>query len=426
MQQNYLKQLFLTIRRLAESNSEKNLSFLIATSLEKQGTSSALKQANTQQIQIDEQHDLNIFYNKQGIILEINQNVLSHMHISLTQLLKKLNKCHRNLKISGLLFFIDISDLLISDHHSQNKIIKTHINHFNQFIQAIDYPVRSGIIMTKLDQITGFSDYFSMAHQYELEEALGFSLPSLHAQAKFSQRFHEIWSNFIDNLNHGVISKIHATRANKKRILIREFPLQIALLEAKFLHMLKNITHPKAQIHGIYFTCSEQNGKNVNYLNQKIQNALTLISPISSMQSVNYRHYFITGAIKHCQELAMYVPKAPFWQDRKNFSLLSIATLSSVAIFWMSIHSHFLLNDTAIKLKNHAYWNQHFTHHQKLNMLESCFENLQRIPFIFSQTAEVKSLKYQIFNTELKIYQNDAVIELENLIKTQMQNPDIY
>jgi intracellular multiplication protein IcmF len=426
MGQNYLKQLFLTIRRLAESNSEKNLSFLIATSLEKQGSTSALKQAQTQHIHIDDQHDLNIFYNKQGIILEINQNVLLQMQMSLPQLFKKLNQCHRNLKISGFLFFIDISDLLIEDHHTQNKIIKTHINHMNLFIHALDYPVRSGILMTKLDQITGFTDYFSMAHQYELEEPLGFSLPSIHAQTKLSKRFNEIWSNFIDNLNHGVISKIHTTRGNKKRILIREFPLQIALLESKFLHMLKNITHPKAQMHGIYFTCSEQNGKNVNFLNQKIQNALTLTSPISSIQSVNYRHYFIAGAIQHCQALGMYVPKAPFWHDKRYFSIFGFGVLSSIAIFWMSIHSHFLLNDTAAKLKNHSYWNHHFSHQQKLSMLESCFENLQRIPFLFNQTAEIKTLKHQIYNTELKIYQNNAIAELEGLIKAQMHHHDIY
>jgi intracellular multiplication protein IcmF len=426
MQHNIIKQLLLTIRRLAESSSEKNLSFLIATSLNKQGTSSVLKQANMQNIHIDEHHDLNIFYNKQGIILEINQNILNQMQWCLQSLFRKINRCHRHIKMSGFLFFIDISELLINDHPTQSQIIKNHIHHIHQFVNALDYPVRSGIIMTKLDQITGFTDYFGMAHLYELNDALGFSVPNPQIHSQFSQRFNEIWSNFIDNLNHGVIAKIHTTRGNKKRILIREFPLQIALLEAKFLHILKNINHPKAQIHGVYFTCSEQNGKNVNYLNQKIQNTLALVSPITSIQSVNYRNYFISGAIKHCQDLAMYVPKAPLLHDKNNLLSLSLSSIAGIGIVWMSIHSHLLLNDTAAKLKSHRFWSQNFNHHQKLSLLEASFENLKRIPFIFGQSPEINHLKDKINRAELKIYQNEVVPEISSIIQHKLQSRDLY
>ncbi len=425
MQPSTLKHLYQTIKRLADANFDKKLSFLIATSQEKQGTTTALIHTDTQHITIDEEHDLHIFYNQHGIILEINHHAWQNLAMPLPQFLKKLNKCHRNLRISGFLFFMDISNLLIDDNATQANIVKAHTQHLFNFINALDYPVRSALVVTKLDQITGFTDYYGFSHQIELEQALGFSIPTQHTNPKFNKKFSETWSTFINHLNQHVIQKIHNTRGNKKRILIREFPLQLALLEQKFLLVLKNISHPKAHIHGIYFTCSEQRGKNVNFLNQKIENALSMISPITSMQSVNYRHFFIRGAILHCQELATYTPKRPIWHDKKNLSTLGFGAIFSIWLIWSSLNSHLLLSDTQDKLHHHHAWAKGLDYHQQLNLLESCFNNLQRLPFIFTQSSDITKLKKHISQAEIRLFQNHIQPEYDALIKQEMQNRDI-
>lgn len=425
MQQITFKHLFQTIKRLTEANFDKSCSFLIATSIEKQGTTTALKSSNMQHIGIDEEHGLNIFYNSNGIILEINQEALQHLQMNLNSFLKKLNRCHKHLKISGFLFFIDVCDLMIHDQDTQNKIFKTHIHHFQQFIHALEYPVRSGLVVTKLDQITGFTDYYSQAHQVELEDALGFSVPHHHTHPKFTQRFSEVWSNFVNNLNQNVIHKVHHTRANKKRILIREFPLQIALMETTFLQFLKLIKHSKAHIQGIYFTCSEQRGKNINVLNQKIENEMIIISPMTAIQSVNFRQFFIQGAIKHCQDITTYTPKIPPWLQKKNFSFFGLAGLTLIWLIWSSIQSHWLLNRTAQEFAHARTWGQEFDYHQKINILETCFENLQRLPLVSNRSKEIYSLKSQIQDAELKLFKTHLQKEYQNLILSEMQSTQI-
>lgn len=425
MQQGPLKHLYQTIKRLAEANFDKKCSFLIATSLEKQGTTTALKHGDMQHISIDEEHALNIFYNANGLILEINQEAIQQLKINLQTFFKKLNRCHRHLKISGFLFFIDISDFMIHNQENQSKILKSHANHLQQLVNALDYPVRSALFMTKLDQITGFIDYYSQSHQIELEEALGFSVPHQHNHPKFSSKFSEVWSHFIHNLNQNVIDKIHHTRANKKRILIREFPLQIALMESTFLQFLKLMKHPKTHIHGIYFTCCEQRGKNVNVLNEKIENALIMISPMTAIQSVNYRQFFIRGAIKHCQEITTYTPKKSLWFDKKNFGLFGLLSITSIWLIWASIQSHWVLIHTGSTLRNHRLWGQQFDYHQKLNVLETCFINLQRIPFIFNHSSEIKAIKGQIQETELTLFKNHLQKEYENLIQNEMLSTQV-
>jgi intracellular multiplication protein IcmF len=229
----------------------------------------------------------------------------------------------------------------------QNKDIKKHIKHMHSFLDALDYPVRSGIVITKLDQITGFTDFYSNCHEKELEEPLGFSLAYTGRHPKFKSLFTETWSNFVSSLNHSMIQKIHTTRANKKRILIREFPLQIAVLENRFFQMIKNITHPRAHIHGIYFTCAEQKGKNLNYLNHKIQNAFALTVSIQSIQSVNFRPYFIQGALKHCLEISTYMPKPTQFQDHKNLSVIGFGLICSAWIIYQTVMSLKIIKDSS-------------------------------------------------------------------------------
>jgi intracellular multiplication protein IcmF len=317
---SFNKSLSHAIKKVIEHfpDQNKGISLLIASSPHAQGSTTVLKQSTLQHINIEQEPNLHLYYNQQGIILEINQQWHEHANLNLSQLFKKINRIHRRLKISGFLFFIDICDLLHQEHAQQDKDIKKHIQHIDCLLDTLDYSVRSALVITKLDQITGFTDFYSNCHDKELEEPLGFSLAYTGKHPKFKALFTETWSNFVSSLNHSMIQKIHTTRANKKRILIREFPLQIAVLENRFFQMIKNISHHRAHIHGIYFTCAEQKGKNLNYLNHKIQNNFALTVSIQSIQSVNFRPFFIPGALKHCLEISSYFPKPTQIQDPKN------------------------------------------------------------------------------------------------------------
>ena len=233
-----LKPLELALKKITEQFTEeqKSISFLIATSLPHQGCTTIFKQAQLQHLHFDDEDSFELFYNKQGIILELHPDFLEQSKINLAQLFKRLNNIHRKLRISGFLFCIDIQEFILQEHEEQLSRFKEHANHFQRFLRSLDYRVRTGLIITKLDQITGFTDFFHLSHQLELQEALGFSINHAKEDQQFSKTFSESWSNFVAHLNQLMFEKIHTTRANKKRLLVREFPLQIALLESKFLN----------------------------------------------------------------------------------------------------------------------------------------------------------------------------------------------
>ena len=421
-----MKTLGHAIKKVLEHFPEhgKGISFLVASSPKAQGSSSVLKQSSLHHINIEQEPNLHLYYNQQGIVLEINEQWLEHTTITLTQFFKKLNRVHQRLKISGFLFFIDICDLMHQEHAQQNKDIKKHIQHIHQFIDALEYTTRSALVITKLDQITGFTDFYSNCHEKELEEPLGFSLSYTGKHPKFKTLFNETWSYFVSSLNHDMIQKIHTTRANKKRILVREFPLQIAVLENRFFQIIKNISHPRAHIHGIYFTCAEQKGKNLNYLNHKIQNTFALTVSIQSIQSVNFKPFFVQGALMHCMEISTYQPKPSQLQDQKNLSVLGLGLLCSVWIIYQTLQSHKIIKDTASSRSTMETIHQSnpFT---KLNILETKLKALGELPFIFRANKQINTLSNAIMASEQHIFQETIVEKITQHLKREMQNKDI-
>ena len=421
-----LKNLFQTIKKITEQfpEDQKAISFLIATGLHHQGTTTVLKQSQMHHIQLDEEYPLQLFYNKNGIILELNQTWASMSEVSLAQLFKKLNRCHRKLRISGFLFCLDITELMFNDDDEQALQIAKHSQHYHKFIAALDYPVRSGLIITKLDQITGFTDFFQMAHELELQEPLGFSLSYAKAHLRFANIFSDSWANFVAHLNQMMIQKVHTTRANKKRILIREFPLQIALLESRFLKLAKNISTEKGQIHNIYFTSSEQKGKNINYLNQKIEKDFSMLAPVSSVQSVNYKHFFIYGAIHHTQELSSYSPKPSLFKEKSIQFILTTGILFTCYILFQTIRAADVILTTKYQITRFEN-NYHPSNISELLDLERSYNKLNHVLFIFQYIDNIHILKKYIYKLEKIVYKNQMSNEFSRILESECKSSNL-
>lgn len=422
--QDTVKSLMQILRKTLEhfSDEQKSISLLIATGLKEQGTSTALKQAQLHQQIIDDEYGIQVFYNKKGIVIDINEHWIQSRKIPLNQLFKKINKCHRKLHISGFLFFIEISELLITEDDVFSTHIQKHAKYFQTFIQALDYPVRSGIVITKLDQITGFTDFFSMSHDLELQEPLGFSVTYTPNKNNFGKIFGEVWNNFVSYLNQLMIQKIHTTRANKQRILIREFPLQIALMESRFLKLLKNLTQPQTHIHGLFFTCAEQKGKNLNYLNKRIQNDFSVQVPISSIQSVNFKHFFIHGAIAHCQELSSYTPKPNLLFDPKFQAILFAGLLTSSLIIYQTIKANHVIGETDQHLKQPFKKNIPL---RQLTTIENHIHDLKNLPILYKYMSNITLINQQLSNIEQKIYEKHMAYKVSVALQNQMMSNDL-
>lgn len=273
------------------------LSFLILTGRDSQGKTTLLRQSHLEHCAVDAERGADIYYNQHGVIVELGESWLNHSKNLLQYTLKQLNRCHRTLKISGIILCVDINDLLISEPLQFAEHSKAHTQLLARFGLSLNYRVDTAIIFTKLDALAGFCEFFQNEHVTELRKPLGFSLDWTTRQGKLLSNYKAQFEQFIEVLGQQVIHKMHPARSSVKRTLIREFPLQLASLGRAIQVFIQTISPKLFRVQSLYFTSGEQGGVSVDRLNKKIQHEYALTVQDKFPQSINHRAYFIEGTL---------------------------------------------------------------------------------------------------------------------------------
>jgi intracellular multiplication protein IcmF len=306
-------------------------SFLILTGKTAQGKKALLRQSHYQQVTTEGEIHTDIFYNQHGIIINLDESWMLQSKIPVQQLLKQLNRCHPRIKISGIIFCIDIHELTDTAPEARAERIKPHLKCLQSF-QRQSTPLDLSIIFTKLDAIAGFSEFYQHEHASDLAKPLGFSFISNHDKKKFEQHFKLRFNQFIETLNQQVLNKVHPARSDLKRTLIREFPLQIDSLQQAVLSFIQNISTQYFRVQSLFFTSAEQNGFSLDSLNQKIKHEYALTVQDKFPLANNYRAYFIEGAL-----LAIQLRTKQYGFEQPLIPLKQAAIVASIGLAAIAI-----------------------------------------------------------------------------------------
>lgn len=311
------------------------LSLLILTNKEQQGASSLLKQSEFEVQSVNDDNSL-IYYNRHGIILNISESWLNTHNYSMLTILKKINLHNSSLKVSGIIYCIDINKLLTNNLNDLKTNIIEHGTFLNKISKNFSTSIKFSIIFTKLDLLAGFCDFFQNEHQQDTQKALGFSLGKIDENKQRPINFNTQFDYFIETLNQQVINKVHAIRSNIKRTLIREFPLQIASLRNIILSIIKQVPFNKLSLTALYFTSSEQGGVSIDRLNAKIQQEFALTLQDKYQHAKNHRSYFVDGALTEFQKQTKLINQSLSISHKAIIG--AIASFSTIGIIFIAVN----------------------------------------------------------------------------------------
>ncbi len=310
------------------------LSFLLLIGKVNQGKTTLLRQSQFEHVIIDTERRADIYHNSQGVIVELSELWLTHSKHLLQYTLKQLNRCHRSLKISGIILCVDINELLMSEPLQFVEHSKAHTQLLARFGLSLNYRIDVAIMFTKLDALAGFCEFFQNDHASDLQKPLGFSLDWSTRQNKYFNNYKIQFEHFIEVLGQQVIRKIHPARSSIKRTLIREFPLQLASLGPAIQAFIQTISPKLFRVQALYFTSAEQGGMSLDKLNRKIQHEYALTVQDKFPQSINHRAYFIQDALRTFQTHTMrHTPRLSVSHRWIAAGLVGIVTLSTL---WLS------------------------------------------------------------------------------------------
>jgi len=404
------------------------VSFILITGKHYQGKSALMQQSHLQYESVDPDGMIKLFYNSQGVILELGETWLNQSESLLTATLKQLNRCNKYVKISGVILCIAGNELLQGEPSQLIEQCKSHNQLLERFGEALGYCVDVAIMLTKLDTLAGFCEFFQSEHASDLKNPLGFSLECFPQRAKRIENYKQQFDQMIEVLGQQIINKLHPARSSIKRTLIREFPLQLASLRIPIQALIQNLSPAMFKLRSIYFTSAEQGGLSIDQLNKKIQHEYALTVQDKFPQSTNYRAYFIDGALNLFQkQTSRYAP-----QLNSNHKMIAgIATASAVFFLALLGYQHLqtsrLLDEATKELIIYeTLLNQNADKTSVFYQLSLAEEKLGLIPINFMSPSIIKQLKIQLHNnTQHKLHDTflpEFVSLIEEVINNQSQS----
>ncbi|MFI4918259.1 MAG: type IVB secretion system protein IcmF [Legionellales bacterium] len=403
------------------------LSFIVVTGKNEQGKSALLKQSNMIEVPVLSDQHAKIYFNQQGILLELGENWLTNSKTLLQNTLKQLNRCNRHLKITGLILCIDVNDLLIAEPTQFAEQKKLHIQLLERLGINLGYQIELALVFTKMDTLAGFSEFYQTDHATELSKPLGFSLDCINQSDKKIAAYSQQFNQLVEVTGQQVISKMHPARSTIKRSLIREFPLQLASLRSPIHALIQGVSPKLFHLNSLYFTSAEQGGVSIDRLNKKIQHEYALVVQDTFPQAINYRAYFVEGALKTIQTQCSHAPQSKALAHQKPF----IAVAASIAGFFLVIlsYSHYktshLLDEASkeliafdsldLKGNNNA---------QALYHLSKAANKLGHIASNSISLPEVQRLKTNLHTNEQQRLQSEFLPALTNDLEQVINGPN--
>ncbi len=401
------------------------LSFIIITGKNEQGKSALLKQSHMEIMPVFSEQNAKVYFNQQGIIVELGESWLTNSKTLLQNALKQLNRCNRHLKITGLILCIDCNDLLIAEPTQFTEKRKSHLQLLERMGINLGYQVELALIFTKMDTLAGFTDFYQLDHATELSKPLGFSLDCINHTRKKIETYASQFNQLIELLNHQVISKMHPVRSTIKRSLIREFPLQLASLRAPIQTFIQGISPKLFQLHSIYFTSAEQSGVSIDRLNKKIQHEYALMVQDTFPQATNFRSYFVEGALKSVQEQC---GQAPHHKTIPQKPLIAAASGIAIISLMLLSYGHFktshLLDETSKELIAYDTLNsQGQTGAQALYHLSKAANSMDKINANSISLPNVHQLKLNLHNNAKQRLEGEFLPSLSSELEQVITNP---
>lgn len=253
--------------------------------------------------------------------------------------------------INGALLSVDLETLLSGDEHAriaEAAALRGRLNELRQEL-GIRFPVY--LIVTKLDRLTGFSEYFSSLTSEGRAQAWGFTLPyaketiakeGLHARCQSELNL------LTDRLAAAIDTRLQdehdVTRRRRLSALPEEFEALthrlIDLLDRVFLDSRYDDTQLHSTLRGVYFTSAQQRGVELvadrRTVTQRLFASLA-DQPAGVSLPETHQSYFLQGLLNQVVFPEAHLVSSNLrWEYRYRLLRLIGHTLALVMFAWLA------------------------------------------------------------------------------------------
>ncbi|WP_395354712.1 type VI secretion system membrane subunit TssM [Vibrio sp. D3] len=210
-----------------------------------------------------------------------------------------LKKYRTQRPINGAIVTISLASVMSQTRTERSlhaRAIKSRLQELKNQL-GMQFPIY--VLLTKMDLVAGFNEFFSDLSKEEREELFGFMFPREVADERgvislFNKEFH----GMLERLDSRMLRILETEDDLEKRALIFEFPKQLRVLQANLDEFLaeifaQNSFEEPALIRGVFMLSSVQEGLPVDKLMNESTNGLGLNRLALAKSHTGSHSYFV-------------------------------------------------------------------------------------------------------------------------------------
>lgn len=219
---------------------------------------------------------------------------------------------------------------------SDTKLYPMIVNALLQRLQEFkaEFPQKTPcyLVISKCDLLSGFSEFFGETDIDEINQAWGFSLPTIKNSEKISELFTHRFNTLIKKLNEQLLWRLHQERNPLSRPYIKDFPLQVERLKEMTNELIKQLmtAAPNLSLHGVYLTSAHQpqiepeNTIIEESINSKERGLKLFKEPVATSRAYFIKQ-LITNALVPSQQFSKPAIRKVNWNRRLAYAVSACA-----------------------------------------------------------------------------------------------------
>lgn len=248
------------------------------------------------------------FFSTEGVLLDTagRYSVYSEDHSEWLGFLNLLKKNRSKAPVNGLILIVSIAELISQSPESSIKLAKNLRARIQDLTERLEVVTPVYLVFSKMDLISGFTEFFDCYEAQEYNQAWGATLP--YDQGS-SQNAVELFEKHYNILYDGLkgVSTTHLSRRHSQNISpsVMTFPLEFKTLKPvlkTFIGTLfeENPYQFQPVFRGFYFTSALQQGAIESPMTAEIADEFHLsqipnAKPVEQKTSTREHSYFLTG-----------------------------------------------------------------------------------------------------------------------------------
>ncbi len=205
--------------------------------------------------------------------------------------------------INGVIICVDVNELVESDETRRNNQAAIIRSRMLEVTETLGTQVTAYVIVTKLDLLDGFSEYFAGLPKEARSQPFGFSFPlkdGVDQLEDWIDCLDEYYQDLAARMNDNMIDRVQVSNLTSERGKIYGFLRQLAGLRPVLVKFLDDALHTNRfstppLVRGVYFTSARQEGIPFNPILARVSHDYDMARHVLPAHVGTTRPYFMEG-----------------------------------------------------------------------------------------------------------------------------------